>query len=241
MAGIEPGLFAKTAVSELRIRSKPGLSGDSQKLEPLLQKGKLLSVIDGPVEASGYDWFLVRPRAYDESGHALPTGWVAAGKDGERWIKPYEFDCPSVPTSVDGMKGLASDYQLSCFAGVDITFTARLEQVGYPCSSHEPIEPSWFDHCASEYPLTLVALKSYHRFLGHVWAPGVDLSIAAPPAAPPEMWPTVEVTGQFDHPEASTCRKPSDGPDTPDNHLPALTVLTCRNIFVVTSMRKIEG
>ena len=210
------------------------------KLEPLLEKGNRFMVLDGPVEADGYEWFLVRPRAYDEeTGRGLPTGWVAAGKDGEPWIKPVELDCPSVPTDLDDLRGLASDYQLGCFAGVEITFTARLEQTGYACSSPEPIEPAWFGLCTTEFGHSLVAPNAIHRFIEIAWSPGVDLSIAARPAAPPDDWPTVEVTGQFDHPAAMTCQMPNPG--IPDHVHRAQTVLTCRNRFVVTSMHVIEG
>jgi hypothetical protein len=224
-------------VSDVRIRSKPGLGADSAKLEPLLETGTRLMVLDGPVEASGYDWFLVDPRAYDENGRGLPTGWVAAGKDGEQWIKPLKMDCPDVPTNLDALRKLASDYWLACFRGVEITFNARLEQSGYACSSREPIEPAWFSNCATEYATDLVAPDAIHR-LFVVWEPDVDLSIAARPAAPEEMWPTVKVIGQFDHPAAKTCEKPNPG--IPDDLHRAQTVLTCRNMFVVTSMRLIE-
>jgi hypothetical protein len=194
-------------------------------------------VLDGPVEASGYDWFLVDPRAYDENGRGLPTGWVAAGKDGEQWIKPLKMDCPAVPTNLDALRKLASDYWLACFRGVKITFNARLEQTGYACSPREPIEPAWFSNCATEYATDLVAPNAIHR-LFVVWDPDVDLSIAARPAAPEEMWPTVKVIGQFDHPAAKTCQKPNPG--IPDDLHRAQTVLTCRNMFVVTSMRLID-
>jgi hypothetical protein len=224
-------------VSDVRIRSKPGLGADSAKLGPLLEQGATLMVLDGPVEASGYDWFLVRPRAYDEDGRILPTGWVAAGRDGEQWIKPLKIDCPAVPTNLDTLRKLASDYWLTCFRGVDITFNARLEQTGYACSSREPIEPAWFTTCATEYATDLVAPNAVHRLLV-VWDPDVDLSIAARPAASEEMWPTVEVIGQFDHPAARTCQTPNPG--IPDDVHRAQTVLTCRNMFVVTSMRLIE-
>ena len=241
-AGVEPGLLAKTVTSNLRIRSKPGVGDDSAKLEPLLEKGNRFMVLDGPVEADGYDWFLVAPRAYDDDNRVLPTGWVAAGKDGEQWIKPLELDCPSVPTDVDDMKDLASDYQLSCFSGVEITFSARLEQTGYECSSPMPIEPAWFGRCPTEFSLSLVALNSFHRFLGNTWGPDLDLGIAAPPAAPPEMWPTVEVTGQFDHPAATTCEADTaeDTTELAAEVHQARAVLACRNAFVVTSMRVIE-
>ena len=236
-AGVEPGLLAKTVVSDVRIRSKPGLGADSVKLEPLLDTGARLMVLDGPVEASGYDWFLVDPRAYDENGRGLPTGWVAAGKDGEQWIKPLKMDCPAVPTNLDTLRKVASDYWLACFRGVEIAFNARLEQSGYACSSREPIEPAWFSNCATEYATDLVAPNAIRR-LFVVWDPDVDLSIAARPAAPEEMWPAVKVIGQFDHPAAKACQTPNPG--ISDDLHRAQTVLTCRNMFVVTSMRLIE-
>jgi len=224
-------------VSDVRIRSNPGLGADSAKLEPVLDQGERFMVLDGPVEASGYDWFLVDPRGSDENGRGFPTGWVAAGKDGEQWIKPLKMDCPAMPTNLDALRKLASDYRLACFRGAEITFNARLEQSAYACSSREPIEPAWFSDCATEYATDLVAPNAIHR-LGVVWDPDVDLSIAARPAAPEDMWPTVKVTGQFDHPAAKTCQKPNPG--LPDDLHRAQTVLTCRNMFVVTSMRLIE-
>ena len=240
-AGVEPGFLAKTVTADLRIRSKPGLGAGSEKLEPLLKEGARLRVLAGPVEANGYDWFLVDPRAYDaETGRGYPTGWVAAGKDGEPWLKPLRLDCPSVPTDVKDMRDLASDYWLPCFAGVEIMFDARLEQTGYRCSSPDGLQHAMFGGCAAEFITDLVALNAILR-LFVVWGPTVDLSMAAPPAAPPEMWPTVEVTGQFDHPAAISCES-----DTADDLTElaaeihqARAVLACRNAFVVTSLRVI--
>ena len=250
VAGVEPGLYAEVAASNLRIRSKPRVSDDSEKLAPLLQDGTRLLVIEGPVEASGYDWFHVQPSGYDKARRNYPSGWVAAGKGGEHWIEPFEFDCPPVPTDVDGMSKLNPIvakldlyYQISCYGGREITFTARLEQQATACTGDVSwvIEPAWFGDCDGGYHHGLVAMNSYHRGVGHVWAPDVDLSMAAEPGAPPENWPTVEVTGQFDHPAARTCKKVPNLEETPDYRLPALTILDCRTQFVVTSLREVEG
>jgi hypothetical protein len=249
VAGVEPGLYAEVVAGNLRIRSKPRVSDDSEKLEPLLQEGIRLLVIEGPVEASGYDWFHVQPSGYDKAGHNYPSGWVAAGKAGEHWIKPFEFDCPPVPEDVEGLTELNPwlahldlYYRISCYGGVEIVFTARLEQQAAPCTGEASwaIEPAWFGEGCSGYHHGLVSLKSYHRE-GGAWAPEVDLSMAAEPGAPPEDWPTVEVTGQFDHPAARTCTRTSNLEGTPDYRLPALTILDCRTQFVVTSMREVNG
>ena len=52
--------YAIVTANDLRVRSKPGVSDDSKKLEPLLQPGDVVVVLDGPVQASGYDWYLVQ-------------------------------------------------------------------------------------------------------------------------------------------------------------------------------------
>lgn len=247
VAGVEPGLYAVTVTDRIRIRSKPGVSDDSEKLEPLLKQDIRLLVIDGPVEADGYDWFLVQPSGYHKPGQSWPAGWVAAGKDREHWIEPYSFDCPPVPTNVEGFADinpwhakLDYYYRISCFGGVEISFKARLEQQGTPCTADgPPVEPAWLTTCVG-YNHGLVSLKSYHRGVGHSWAPDVDLSIAAEPGAPPEEWPTVLVTGMYDHPESRTCRRVSNVEDTPAYRLAARTVLDCRNQFVVTSMQLLD-
>ena len=73
------GTAAVTVVDGVRVRSKPAVSDDSAKFEPLLPLGTRVSVLDGPVSASGYDWYDVKPVA-----GTLPGGWVARGGRGRR-------------------------------------------------------------------------------------------------------------------------------------------------------------
>lgn len=75
-----------TVSDRLRVRSEPRVSDDSIMYEPVLPLGTELTVLDGPVSASGYVWYKVAPVSFvglDGPGY----GWVAlAGKDGEPWI-----------------------------------------------------------------------------------------------------------------------------------------------------------
>ncbi len=75
-----------TVSDRLRVRSEPRVSDDSIMYEPVLPLGTKLTVLDGPVRASGYVWYKVAPVSFvglDGPGY----GWVAlAGKDGEPWI-----------------------------------------------------------------------------------------------------------------------------------------------------------
>ena len=247
--GIDPDTYARVVVDNLRVRSKPEVSDGSKKLEPLLQDGVRLLILDGPLLASGYDWYQVKP-IFDadtpEGGY--PFGWVArAGKDGESWIEPESVNCPPIPTDVSSLSALFGTpyYAITCDGGQDITFKARLGvEESFSCGIHgQPwgTEPEWLDGCQVDPPF-LAALDNLRLVIGPQWAPEVDMTIAPDPVVPPDAWPIVEVTGQFDHPAAMTCRNHLNDPGTdvpePD---PALTVLNCRDWFVVTSMREVEG
>jgi hypothetical protein len=79
-----------TVADRLRVRSEPRVSDDSIKKEPVLPLGTELLVLDGPVSASGYTWYKVRPVSFARLDRPR-YGWVAmAGKDGEPWIGPAE-------------------------------------------------------------------------------------------------------------------------------------------------------
>ena len=49
--------YARVVTNDLRVRTKPGVSADSKKLDPLLQDGEPLFVLDGPDQASRYAWY----------------------------------------------------------------------------------------------------------------------------------------------------------------------------------------
>jgi hypothetical protein len=238
--------YARVVTDDLRVRSKPGVSDDSKKLEPLLQDGELIVIVDGPVQASGYDWYQVQPVIrIDDATPAPPFGWVAAaGKDGEPWIESATVDCPAAPADAYGLTNLGADrqmfYGITCFSGQDLTIEARLVAPEIGCEADPPwtVEPLWLDSCGGpDYALVPldVAEAYYHPF----FEPDVDLSIAAHPDDDFEDWPFVEARGMFDHPAAMTCRnvagQETGGLPEPD---PASTILGCRAQFVVTSIRR---
>ena len=204
-------------------------------------------VVDGPVQASGYDWYQVQPLVRSELQETIdPFGWVAAaGKDGEPWIEPADVDCPPAPDDYDGLSDLSplaeNYFAITCFSGLEFTFTGRLLTPEISCGT-EPgwgVDPPWFDNCGA--PSTELVNVRGHAGLGVAWLPEIDLSIAPRADDPIDRWPIVEVTGMFDHPSAQSCTNrqnlPEAGPIEPD---PALTKLNCRIRFVVTSLREIE-
>lgn len=70
---------SKTTSTSNNVRSSPGLGAN---VLGLLQPGKSVQIVDGPLCVEGYVWWKVR---------LLPdgiTGWTAEGKDNVYWLVP---------------------------------------------------------------------------------------------------------------------------------------------------------
>lgn len=85
-----PGEFAvgstvDVVVAGLRVRTAPTIDNTkSAKLDPLLGRGTQLNVIEGPVRADEYDWYLVQAIGWPH------RGWVAAADhDGAPWVEDH--------------------------------------------------------------------------------------------------------------------------------------------------------
>lgn len=220
---------AGVVTTDLVVRTKPGTGADSEILRPSLNEPQLLYVLEGPVPASGYDWYLVTPLFPDYLPHGEdpPSGWVAgAGKDGEPWIAAISdspLNCPRQP-DLYAIMYLSYLTSLACFGDRELT----LEGTTKGCVVSDPVtvEPGWLssvgcliaqdgpDPQTVPYPAPLIL-----RFAD---GGGVNAD------------ERVTVTGHFDDPAARTCRStPSVGTIPP---APELVVLGCRTQFVVTDI-----
>ena len=185
----------------LRVRSKPRVSEDSFKLEPLLPLGSQLYVLEGPVSASDYDWYEVVPLTSRE----LPTGWVAsADRDGEPWIAAGDFDCPPVPTDFRSLAALPPGVGLLCFPRVPITVETRL--ISCNCDSDgDWYTPFWFHLNDNPELLVEPGVTSVPPDMADWFGLNLDPAGEHPGVLP--IGQVVEVTGIFDHPAASTCTR----------------------------------
>ena len=237
--------YARVVANELRVRSEP--SDQALVRQPSLPNGMLVVVVDGPVHASGYDWYQVQPTILEESARFYPFGWVAgADKDGEPWLEPAAVDCPPLPSSLREVATLNQGdemmFELTCFGDEEVTFRARLATSSAICGLELPysLEPRWMTGACSIDPRYLVHKDPKNTAeLYTSWAP--DVSVRGPdPSTPRDQLPVVEVTGQYDHPAAQDCRAvvPSGTPsaDLPD---PNSIVLNCRRQFVITAVREV--
>jgi hypothetical protein len=191
---------AVTIVDELRVRSKPRISDDSYKFEPLLPGGTPLYILDGPISASGYTWYEVAPLG----SRTLPHGWVAASsRTGEPWLAPGHFACPPVPADFKSLAALPSAVGLACFPGTPITVVARL--ISCNCDVDGGwLTPEWFSS-GTGGPEMLVEpglTQPPSNVRDWFWL-NLDPAGQRPAALP--VGEIVEVTGVFDHPAAAGC------------------------------------
>lgn len=217
------GKTAVTAIDAVRVRSQPRISDDSFKEEPPLPIGTALYVLDGPVSASGYEWYNVAQL----TSRALPSGWVAsASRDGEPWIAPAAFDCPPVPIDFRSLTALPEGAGLACFSRVPITVQARL--ISCNCDIDGAwYTPEWF-HLNDNSPLLVEpGVTRVPRDMADWFGLNMDPAGQHPDVLP--VGEVVEVTGIFDHPAAATCtRTEMDGDPGPSQG--------CRLEFAVTRL-----
>jgi hypothetical protein len=223
-AELRPDSIASVSSGPLRVRSRPSISVDSQKLEPLLSTGTKVFVIDGPVRASEYDWYMVRPM-----GGAGPLGWVAAADhDQTPWLAPATVACPADPSLDDLGARMEAVVRLFCYGSRTFTFTDSLSW-GPGCGDGNVLEsPAWMAGCSTTF----------------YWGAGVqsgaplaitpDLLAAAGPRAEDDSF-RATVVAHLDDPAARTCQ-PYPGLNVDYELLRVGVVLGCRATFVATSL-----
>lgn len=214
---LEVDELAEVLVTDLVVRTAPGVdAGTSTILAERLANGDRVFVVDGPVDASGYTWYLVAPlsRPDDTSG---PFGWIAAAsREGEAWVRPATPTCPSA-ADLASVLSLQPLERLVCFGGDSLTLTAP--QV--PCGVADgpwSFEPAWLA-APSGCGLSIDASEAI-------------LFRVPPGVTDPGMAVPLTIRGHFDDPAASRCRITSS-----DDEYPAPTaeeaVVRCRTEFVV--------
>lgn len=204
-------------------------------LKPLLDNGREVFVVAGPVTASGLDWYQVKPLDRAAEFADLPFGWVAAtGGDGQPWLAGEPFDCPTPPADYAAFVALRPLVGLSCFGRDDLTLAARLVKPEATCGVDMgwTIEPEWLGSTCPQ-PAFLIADESRNETFNAVIDPALDITNLHPGVEPAD-WIDVEVTGHFDDPAAGTCKGVST--DAPVPLAADDVILVCRVQFVITAI-----
>lgn len=237
---VEVGGLVRTTVDRLRIRESPGTEAFSLGT---LAEGEIGYVVEGPVAADGFDWFLISalglplasgcttPISTNPFGCPVWFGWTAAaGSDGDPWLVPGSIDCPDWPSPLitdDFLYGVQQYGYLSCFGDEVRSVVGFYPEIpddaglGGACAEVPP-DLAWigcnlgYEHIVSDPSV---------GFLGAGFVLAID------PASGVEMpargqW--VEVAGRYDHPAAQACTW---------GEPPEKATLACRAQFVVESAR----
>ena len=185
---------------------------------PVLPRGAVVFLVDGPRTIKGVDWWLVQQ---DDRAAPPQFGWVAL--TGPARLAPLATACPSgAAVDVHTLRNLGMLAALSCFGGSEITLrglvTCRAESIDYVVGG-----PSWLDSYRSCVLDDALALNGPEALAGVDPIEGGDIA-------------RYEVRGHFDDPQAKTCSPISFGVTvtTPVGPPEVEAVLTCRQMFVVT-------
>ncbi len=184
-------------------------------------------VLDGPVTADGYQWYLVATEMVTpQEGSVYPraVGWVAFGDGEDDWLIPDERSCPSDPIQLAAVTNLALTKleMLDCLGSRELTLRGWLPALG---SSED--DSALIAECRNQHPwLTCGSLYDDLRPTNTELGDANYLEFVIDPESGvvvPDRGQWVTVTGAFDHPEAAKCG------DT-------AAVLICRFSFVLTSI-----
>jgi hypothetical protein len=237
---ITVGSLATVVTNDLRVRSRPEVSDISKKLEPLLQHGKHLFVVKGPVAGSGYRWYEVQPLGGAQTFPRLPFGWVAvADKTGEPWINGGGFVCPATPKTFASFVVLEPLAWVACFGRKSMTFPARLADPEATCGVDPgwTITPEWLASTCPQPEFIVFDPKTNETSFYSVIDPGLDTS-AFRPGPETKDWIAVNLTGHFDDKAAPTCKGISTEPSVAVEMGRDEIITSCRATFVITGIKR---
>lgn len=223
----------RTTVAGLRLREEPTTRAASLGT---LSNGAQSYVVDGPVAADGYRWYLLSGLGlpqYSGCSGPMPTdpwecpvwfGWVAAGSpDGDAWLVEHDLDCPTWPAVVDHdiILGVQRIAYLACFGGEERSLTGFYPPI--------PDDAGLGGACAGvPGGLSWIACNLGYEHVNPAetdpFGSGFVFSVEPDAVAMPDRGQWVRVTGRFDHRAADACAF---------GEAPIRSVLQCRAQFVV--------
>jgi hypothetical protein len=234
--GLDVGAFVAPVVDGVTLRETPSTSGVRIGELPRDQPNL---VIEGAVEADGYQWWRLSAIGLPPSSGCitpLPTdplacpiwyGWAAAGEpdDPTGWFEPIEVECPDPEQDAAAFLELPRRVPLGCYGSNPISFTGW-----YPA----PPQGGLDEPCEVDHPVAWLYCTGPPRALTSPDEAQGSVELHVDPESgvvlpEPDQW--LRVTGAFDHPDAPLCAEAEEA--TSDDPDPDLAVLECRVRFVV--------
>lgn len=256
---VELDTLVRTTVDDLSVRTEPTLTADRLGTA---RQGARAWVVDGPVAADGYEWFLLAAAPDDPEKRAgclrdpngrnvscFWFGWAAAkGPTGEAWLERMQVDCPAA-RDVDAYLSLTPHERLFCARDEEWQLEVYVPPLegGRGCLPMWATDPAWMEAaCTFTFP------QPVERELDE----DTSLQMFTPPrlnkcgeARGVVCWWNdykgrwVVVTGHLDDPVARECvpmllpwAESIEDPGPPPNA--QQIVHNCRLHFVVSSVRE---
>ena len=203
-ASLGPDVIAEVVTTDLVMRTGPAVSPESVIYPGRLGPGDRLYLVDGPVPADGFEWYLASPyeaRVNDQGDASqgwVRFGWVAAAdKTGEPWIVPVEADC-SADATVDTLADLPPELRLACFGDEPISLEGNVTcpDFGVPTPTPEPAWLTW-GGCLMVPP----DAPPYDQLGG----PQRVIAIHYPPDAE-RLTGALRISGHFDDARSAECK-----------------------------------
>jgi len=219
--GLAVDSLIEVLVTDLVVRSHPGIDPPSTILADRLTAPDRAFVVDGPVEAAGYEWHLVAPLMRADSSRG-PFGWIArASREGEEWVRGVSAPCPAEPVDLAGVLALQPLERLACFGNDSLTLTAPVITCGAG-GGPWTFDPSWLVNvggCGLALDATAENVLVYR---------------VPPGGSDPGSGPAT-VTGHFDDAAAAGCTVTSADPAAYPAPSAEEAVVMCRTEFVLGS------
>ena len=205
--------FAQVVTTDLVVRTAPGTGPDSEEIPGRIAHHPVY-IVDGPVRADGYEWWLIVPDEWGGIGGMYSPGWVAAGGDSEVWLAPASRHCEPNPSSEE-LWAMSLIERVGCYAGTELTLRGVLFHCAAPADRPDycglrycpPTQP---DYCGAAADIPTLALRM------------------EPPSD--RLEGRLVVTGHFADPAAEECGRDQ-------GWRAGLAVFACKTEFHVTEYR----
>lgn len=234
-SGLAVGGMANVVADSVVVRTEPGRQS-AFVIQPCTGHGgpcpnlllgpnteyQSVYLIDGPVQADGYEWYLA---AVDAGVFVENVGWVPAGDSVGPWLVPYQPECPDEPIELADVtySAISRAELLACVGGRELTLRGWLPEPPETGAGNDVCEPieGRESFCDFGYAMLRPLEAEWAGDANHLpWIGDAAAGLSVPPR---DAWVTIR--GRFDHPASAECfdRTP-------------YAVFLCRLDFVVTSI-----
>ena len=245
--GILPaGSVVEVTADGLRVREEPSTSSPVLATLPAGEALYILATPNllGPIEAEGYDWYLVmhaqdwhgwpeHPPGSGDGPSADPrtSGFVAARSGSESFVALEPVTCPAGTVDIHTIYAMIPWARLACFGDRQLTFEGT-----YGCGGCGGLAPGTFAPAWLIHPINFNLLQPPYAE-GHR---AVEILVLRDPPEGPaledvEPGSVLLVTGHFDDPLAVDCVIAPGGPGEEQPAHEGAAELLCREQFVVES------